>query len=279
MIRAPNHLGDLVMALPALVPEGSDVMVVRQLAPVLAMAGLGGRVLRLDRGSRGFGRAVLRLRRGGYRRGVLLSGSFSAAWALSLRGRRRATRYPQRREGLVAARGDRSGGATRTPESGGFQAPGRWCGPGRGAAPLLSPPTDRASMWRARLGRDGRSSWPAPLIAIVPGANAHARRWPSDRFAELARWGVRSGIRGGPRKHTRESSDCAGSGFYPGRPGSRGTNGPGGPRRDPLALRPCHHERHRFDAPGGCGGDAGRSACGARRTPAKYARRGRRTHR
>jgi hypothetical protein len=39
IVRAPNHLGDVVMALPALAAAGSDVLVLRWLAPLLRMAG------------------------------------------------------------------------------------------------------------------------------------------------------------------------------------------------------------------------------------------------
>ncbi len=59
IIRAPNHLGDLVMAVPALERAGAaDVQVVRFLAPLLRMARLSRAVLALDRGAAGFRRAV-----------------------------------------------------------------------------------------------------------------------------------------------------------------------------------------------------------------------------
>ena len=79
IIRAPNHLGDVVMALPAMAADGADVLVVRWLAPLVQMAELPGQVLPFDRGLRGWGRAVRSLRRGGYGEATLLAPSFSSA--------------------------------------------------------------------------------------------------------------------------------------------------------------------------------------------------------
>ena len=68
VIRAPNHLGDLVMALPALEAAHADVLVLRALAPLVRMAAEGRpvarRVLSFDRGRRGFLEAVRTLRQG-----------------------------------------------------------------------------------------------------------------------------------------------------------------------------------------------------------------------
>ena len=41
IVRAPNHLGDVVLALPAILADGADVLVVRALAPILAAQGCG----------------------------------------------------------------------------------------------------------------------------------------------------------------------------------------------------------------------------------------------
>ena len=58
IVRAPNHLGDVVLALPAILADGADVMVVRGLAPILRMALPAERVIPFDRGLRGWSRAV-----------------------------------------------------------------------------------------------------------------------------------------------------------------------------------------------------------------------------
>lgn len=82
VVRAPNHLGDVVLALPALVADGADVLVVRALAPILAM-GIGPeRVIPFDRGFLGWKRAVTGLRSAAYDSAVLMTPSFSAAWMM-----------------------------------------------------------------------------------------------------------------------------------------------------------------------------------------------------
>ena len=87
VVRAPNHLGDLVMALPALEAAGpADILVAAAIAPLLAMARVDGRVIPLVRGTRGVSRAVRALRHGHYTRGILLTPSFSSALLFRLGG-------------------------------------------------------------------------------------------------------------------------------------------------------------------------------------------------
>ncbi|HEX9107008.1 MAG TPA: hypothetical protein VF832_07265, partial [Longimicrobiales bacterium] len=87
VVRTPNHLGDVVMALPAIVSlQPADVLVPRWLVPVLEMAGLAGDVVPFDPGVRGLLAAAGELRRRGYARGVLLAPSFSAALLFLLGG-------------------------------------------------------------------------------------------------------------------------------------------------------------------------------------------------
>lgn len=212
--RAPNHLGDVVAALPALAAFGSDVMVVRGLAPILQMARLPGEVLPLDRGIRGFGRAVRELRGRGYERGVLLTPAFSAAWLFRSAGVRhlRGTATDGRSLLLserVSPEALRPYHRSRAydlllgldPE-----------GPPR-AHRLVALP-ERLERWRQALGgaapgpvarsASAGAGPPAPLVALVPGAHAPARRWPPDRFAELARLvlgrGARVVLLGGARE-------------------------------------------------------------------------------
>jgi len=182
VVRAPNHLGDVVLALPALAAETCDVWVVRGLAPVLAMALGPERVRAFDRGAQGWLRATAELRRAGYREGVLLTPSFSAAWMMRWGGvaRLRGT-GTDGRSWMLAERVTPAElrplhrinqyrlilGQDPSPEprSHGIEVP----------APL-------AARWREELAGDG-----ARLIGLFPGANAPARRWPADRFAALAR--------------------------------------------------------------------------------------------
>ena len=184
VIRAPNHLGDVVAALPAIVADGSDVLVVRWLAPILEMAAIGGEVIPFDRGPAGFLRAASELRRRGYAAGVLLTPSFSAAWlfrwagvrhlrgtatdgrSVLLRERvRPETLWPHHRIDayrlLLGAEPSSEGGAPR--------------------AHRLTAPEERVALWRGR-----PPTGTGPLVGIFPGAHAPARRWAAERFTELA---------------------------------------------------------------------------------------------
>lgn len=197
VVRAPNHLGDVVVALPAMAAAGADVMVRAWLAPLVEMAALGGRVLPLDdRTPRGWLTAVSTLRRGGYRRGVLLTPSFSAAWLFRWGGIRRLRgTATDGRSWLLTDRIDRDvlGGRHRIGQYKMLmgQDPG---GPEENHP--LRPPPDAVARWRERLGSD------ATVVGVMPGSNAPARRWPAERFADLVRRlsdrGVRCVVLGGP---------------------------------------------------------------------------------
>jgi heptosyltransferase-2 len=184
IVRAPNHLGDVVLALPAIVAAGSDVLVVRWLAPVLEMAGVRGDVVSFDRGPSGFARAVRELRLRGYRKGALMTPAFSAAWLLRCGGVRdlRGTSTDGRslllrdRIGREALRGRHRIDAFKLLLGQDVSGPP--------ASHPVVPPAERVAAWRVRLGAVGSES---PLVGIFPGANAPARRWPVERFGEVAR--------------------------------------------------------------------------------------------
>jgi heptosyltransferase II len=190
VIRAPNHLGDVVMALGALRDSGADVVVVSSLVPLLDMAGIPGRILPFRREAGGWFETMEALRRGGYRRGVLLSGSFSAALLFRLAG-------------IPCLRGLAADGRTWMMSD---PVPvARFSGNHRvnnfrllAGLPLLdpvrphplTPPPGVVEEWRERLAPTGET-----LVGLFPGSNAPARRWDPDRFAELARALVRQGAR------------------------------------------------------------------------------------
>jgi len=180
IVRAPNHLGDVVMALPALAADGSDVMVVSWLAPLLEMAGLPGRILPFDRGFRGFRRAVAMLRTEGYGEGALMTPSFSAAWLFRWGGVSRLRGTDTDGRGLLLS--------DRVPRE---ALRGRHrilqykllLGQDPDGEPevhSIVPPAEAVTAWRERLG--GGS-----VIGLFPGSNAPARRWPAERFRSLAR--------------------------------------------------------------------------------------------
>jgi len=181
IIRAPNHLGDVVAALPAIAADGADVLVVRWLAPLVELADVPGEVLPFDRGLTGFGKVVRELRRRRYHDGVLLTPAFSAAWLF-------------RWGGVSRLRGTATDGRSfllseRVPTS-------RLRGLHRiDAYRLLAgqESADRPEVHRLRPREDVRSRWRddlqaggAPLVGLFPGANAPARRWPIERFGALA---------------------------------------------------------------------------------------------
>jgi heptosyltransferase-2 len=183
IVRAPNHLGDVVAALPAIVADGSDVLVLEWLAPIVRMSGSAGEVIPFERGTAGFLRAARELHRRGYPEGVLLTPAFSAAWLFRWGGVRRvrgtatdgrsllltdpveptALRALHRIDAYKLLLGQDSSGGPR--------------------AQRLTPAPAAVERWRGRLPAGG-----GPVVGFVPGSNAPARRWPVERFVEVAAW-------------------------------------------------------------------------------------------
>lgn len=208
LVRAPNHLGDLVMALPALVavPE-ADVLVARGLAPLLSLVpGFGSdgdearRIIPLERGGRSFWRHARELRKIRYRRGVLLTPSFSSAFLFALGGvaERRGTRTDGRSLLLTDP--------VPTEEIAGLHRSAAYHLLATGELPTSMPvprlviPEPARQRWRELAGEHGDG----PVIGIFPGSNASSRRWAPDRFAALVRRlagaGARPIVFGGPQE-------------------------------------------------------------------------------
>jgi lipopolysaccharide heptosyltransferase II len=190
VVRAPNHLGDLVMALPALASlPGADLVVVRWLAPLLEMAreadprGVGfRRILPFDRGSGGLLRAARELRAARYRRGVLLTPSFSSALLFFLGGVRERRGTPTDSRGALLT--DRVALPHGAPvhRAAAYVALTTGEIPARTPVPRLPVPGRERERWRGLVGPvDG------PLVGVFPGSNAPSRRWDGDRYAELVR--------------------------------------------------------------------------------------------
>jgi len=190
ILRAPNHLGDVVAALPAIVADGADVMVVRNLAPVLEMASPHGRVIPLDRGLRGFLRAVSVLREKRYSSGVLLTPSFSAAWLFRCGGVRRLRGTETDARGFLLKDPVSASALESHHRIDAYRHVVGMVPRGPVRAHRLVPPTPRVSLWSERLPAGG-----GPLVGLCPGSNAPARRWPVDRFGELARRVASAGAR------------------------------------------------------------------------------------
>lgn len=183
IIRLPNHLGDAIMALPALGMAGAaDVVVLRYLAPLLRMAGVRGRIIPLDRGARGFAAGVRAVHEGQYQRSVLFTPSIGSAalFAAALVPERRGSVTDHRRVLLTdPVPRDRLIAMHRI-DAYCLLATGSV--PDRTPTPRLVPDDAARESWGALAGH-----LPRPIVGIFPGSNAPSRRWDPARFAEVAR--------------------------------------------------------------------------------------------
>ncbi|HSM09765.1 MAG TPA: glycosyltransferase family 9 protein [Gemmatimonadota bacterium] len=204
VIRTPNHLGELVLALPALgraarrEAEGGRpaplVQVPNWLVPVLALTELPIEPVTLA-GRRAVVRSARDLRRaaaGAALRAVTLTPSFSSALTLRLAGVR-------------TLRGTRGGGRTplltdpvdREPLLAGHRVNEFLVLCGFSASAPPDPPAftgagvERAlAAWGAAevstAARGAVALADGPVVGVFPGANGPARRWPVERFGDLA---------------------------------------------------------------------------------------------
>ena len=185
MIRAPNHLGELILALPALRHAASEearagrrmwVQVAAWLTPILELADFDIGILPLD-DRRALRQAARQVSGTGAKRGILLTPSASSAIIFRLAGlrERRGTAGGMRTwlltdpvprgpllEGhrvheFLALVGGNTAGDPPAPR---LQAPENGSGPRGGAG-------DR-------------------VVGLFPGANGDSRRWPAGRFSALA---------------------------------------------------------------------------------------------
>ena len=191
VILAPNWLGDIVMALPAMAgvrqafPEAHLAVAARR-----GLAGLFDAVPSVDEVIPLEGRRrddAARLRAGRFDVALLLPNSFAAAWLAWRAGV--AGRWGYRTDGrrLLLTR------AIGRPSRQGHQAEyyqelvrrlGLAAGP---PAPPLQVDESMRRRARALLERHG---WTAgrPLVGVAPGAAyGHAKRWPPERFAAVIR--------------------------------------------------------------------------------------------
>lgn len=238
VVRAPNHLGELVLALPALEragdlwPRRPLVQLPAGLAPLLQLSGAEVEPLPMESRHRLL-REALALRRRRPDEGVLLTPSFSSALLFLLAGvpSRRGTDTDARgwmltdrvdrgplleghrvREYLTLVEGTRGAGR----RSGG--------GPGRSRAPADH--RERLPRPRLRLTGDAERAWgrsaasaglqrgEGPLVGLVPGGRASSRRWPAARWRDLAGrlvgLGARAVVFGGEEERERTAEVAGG---------------------------------------------------------------------
>jgi heptosyltransferase-2 len=193
VVVAPNWLGDAVMALPAIEdvrraspPGAVAIAAPPELVPLFSFLAEAPRTVTLDRGDRKRSAdRVARLREGGFEAALLLPNSFQSAmlaWRAGIPerwGYRADGRAPLLTRGVhKPARGHQSRLYQHLVSALGFPA-------GPPEPRLIVPPGAREAAidLLARSGWDGR----APLCALAPGAAyGGAKRWPAERFGELA---------------------------------------------------------------------------------------------
>ena len=183
VVRAPNHLGDLVLSLPALVRASPGAIVVRRpLAPLLELAGLSGHLVPLERGVAGMVAAAARLRTYRLRRGILLTPSLSSATLFVLAGlrERRGTRTDGR--GLLLTEAVSVGALAGLHRSAAYMTLVTGTAPAEAPRPRLDVPEPLRAAWR-----DLVEAPPEQTVGVFPGSHASSRRWDPERFAELTR--------------------------------------------------------------------------------------------
>lgn len=182
-MRAPNLLGDLVMAQPAFQAVRPDAIVIRRpLAAFCTELLPGTRVIPFGRGAAELWQAARTVRSQRYQRAIVLPNSFSSAFMMVLAG------VPERRGSDAEWRSLILTEPVTTPRHLFHQA-ARYLEIATGTLPSEPPvphmvPSEAA---RARVAALFGRWWnPArPPIGLFPGAKAPARRWKASRFREL----------------------------------------------------------------------------------------------
>ncbi|HEY0671047.1 MAG TPA: glycosyltransferase family 9 protein [Longimicrobiales bacterium] len=179
VIRAPNHLGDLIMALPALKAAKPDAVVApKALTTLIELAGFNAIPFESHL------KTAATLRKYKFTRGILLTPSFSTALLLFLGGvkERRGTNT-DRRGWLLTSKVDAALLAT-THRASVYWLLATGDLPAERPIPSLPIPSALNAAFMELLPVLDR---PKTRIGIFPGSNAPARRWLVDRFQELAR--------------------------------------------------------------------------------------------
>lgn len=167
------------MALPALQAAAPTAVIVpRWLAPLAEFAGFN--VIPFDRGTAGFARVVLNVRRRRFSRGILLTPSFSSALMLRLGGvRARRGTNTDYRTALLTSVIDRAL-IVHNHRASVYMLLATGDLPGERPVPALTVPRELRTRFRELLGGTG------PLVGIFPGSNAPSRTWPAERFHAVA---------------------------------------------------------------------------------------------
>lgn len=172
-----------MLALPALEASGAATVVARRfLLPLVELAGFRGAMVPVDRGASGILAAAGQLRPTRHARGILLTPSLSSAIVFALGGvaERRGTATDGRRLLLTDPIDPPAPTAQHRASLYHMLVTGET--PAVPPVPRLAVDGALRERWRALAGRHADGA-----IGIFPGSNASSRRWPAERFAELAR--------------------------------------------------------------------------------------------
>ena len=171
VVRMPNHVGDAVMALPALEAAAPDLVIVAHPLSSLVALATKADIIPLGEGAAGFVRVVRRLRAERPHRGLLFPASFSSALVFA------AGKVPERRGTATDGRGRlltdpiAPEALRRLHRSSGFWYVATGEEPAEPPVPRLELPTDLAAQGRELIGEA------RPSIGMVPGGAASSRRW------------------------------------------------------------------------------------------------------
>jgi heptosyltransferase-2 len=194
IVRAPNWLGDAVLALPAMAAVRaafpSSELTIAAPPSVAALfreriAAAPDHVLEVPSGTAA---AKAAIQSGRFDAGILFPNSFRSAWILYRAGVRERWGYPTAGRGLLLTRRSRAKLAKGHHQSDYYRAlvSGLGVPCPDNAQPRLAP--SEASAQRADgLLKQHPTATDRPLVALLPGAAyGEAKQWPSDRMAELA---------------------------------------------------------------------------------------------
>ena len=205
LVRTPNWLGDVVMALPALAAlrahyPGAVLAAAgpAPLGPLLAAAPGVDEVVGVVRGGRGARRREAEaLRRGKFDAAVLLPNSFGSAWTVRRAGVPERWGFAGRWRRALLTRAvpppRRGRGAVHQVDR--YLALVRGLGvEAVGAEPRLEAPAALRARARALLAAAGGDDGAPPWVGMAPGAAyGHAKRWPPARYAGVAAKLMREG--------------------------------------------------------------------------------------
>lgn len=191
LIRAPNWLGDLLMATAFIqevlerFPHARVDVIVRAGQEVLPVPHRG-RLLPFDKRRESAGRFGSRLRGEGYDRMYVLPSGFSAAWMAFRTGARERIGFAGNQRGLLLRPAVRLPWKRRTKHL--VDEYAQLIEPGQGAPAAARPHLAADPEWVAAQLAPLAEELPERFVALAPGAAyGPAKQWPVEHFAELAR--------------------------------------------------------------------------------------------